>query len=103
MFHYYNFNRDEFLAHYHKRRNVESTFSMIKAKFGDSPAEQDGHGDGQRGAVQDALPQRLLPDSDRTMNLGIEAKFWGKEEPREVARQPTPITTADTVEMWNWI
>src|SRR3954453_73018 len=36
MFHLYNFNRDDSLAHYHKRSNVESTFSMIKAKFGDS-------------------------------------------------------------------
>ena len=35
MFHYFKFNRDEFLNHYHKRSNVESTFSMIKAKFGD--------------------------------------------------------------------
>ena len=34
MFHLYNFNRAEFLAHYHKRSNVETTFSMIKAKFG---------------------------------------------------------------------
>jgi transposase len=24
------------MAHYHKRSNVESTFSMIKAKFGDA-------------------------------------------------------------------
>jgi len=35
MFHYFQFRCDEFLAHYHKRSNVESTFSMIKAKFGD--------------------------------------------------------------------
>ncbi len=34
MWHYYNFNRDEFLAHYHKRSNAETTMSMIKAKFG---------------------------------------------------------------------
>lgn len=34
MWHYYNFNRSTFLAHYHKRSNVESTYSMIKAKFG---------------------------------------------------------------------
>jgi len=27
--------RDEFLALYHKRSNVESTFSMIKRKLGD--------------------------------------------------------------------
>jgi transposase len=35
-FHYFSFKRDEFLARYHQRSNVESTFSMIKAKFGDS-------------------------------------------------------------------
>jgi transposase len=29
MFHYFAFNRQEFLGHYHKRSNVESTFSMI--------------------------------------------------------------------------
>jgi transposase len=36
MYHYFMFNQDEFLRHYHARSNVESTFSMIKAKFGDS-------------------------------------------------------------------
>lgn len=32
---YYNFKRAEFLDHYHKRSNVETTFSMIKSKFGE--------------------------------------------------------------------
>jgi transposase len=36
MYHYFQFNRTEFLQHYHKRSNVESTFSMMKRKFGDS-------------------------------------------------------------------
>ena len=36
MFHYYQFNRDDFLAHYHQRSNIESTVMMIKTKFGDS-------------------------------------------------------------------
>ncbi|HEV7397191.1 MAG TPA: transposase [Pyrinomonadaceae bacterium] len=35
LFHFYSFNREEFLTHYHKRSNVETTFSMIKAKFGE--------------------------------------------------------------------
>jgi transposase len=35
MYHFFRFKRDEFLAHYHKRSNVESTMSMIKAKFRD--------------------------------------------------------------------
>ncbi len=34
LFHYYALNQDKFLEHYHKRSNVETTFSMIKAKFG---------------------------------------------------------------------
>lgn len=36
MFGYFQFQREEFLAHYHKRSNVESTFSAVKRKFGDS-------------------------------------------------------------------
>ncbi len=35
LFHFYNYKREEFLMHYHKRSNVETTFSMIKAKFGE--------------------------------------------------------------------
>ena len=34
--HFYNFNREQFLAHYHKRSNAESAIAMIKAKFGGS-------------------------------------------------------------------
>ncbi len=36
MFHFFAYQRDTFLAHYHARSNVETTFSMIKRKFGDS-------------------------------------------------------------------
>jgi transposase len=36
MWHFYNFNQEVFMAHYHKRSNIESVFSMIKAKFGAS-------------------------------------------------------------------
>jgi len=35
MFHHFSLHREDFLSHYHKRSNVESTFSMIKAKFRD--------------------------------------------------------------------
>ena len=34
MFYFYNLHREEFLTHYHKRSNVETTFHMIKSKFG---------------------------------------------------------------------
>jgi transposase/predicted nucleic acid-binding Zn finger protein len=36
MFHFFSYNNERFLAHYHKRSNVETTFMMIKAKFGDA-------------------------------------------------------------------
>ena len=36
MFHFFQYKRDEFLTHYHQRSNVETTFSMVKSKFGGS-------------------------------------------------------------------
>ena len=36
MYHYFQFQQEEYMQHYHKRSNVETTFSMIKAKFGSS-------------------------------------------------------------------
>jgi hypothetical protein len=41
----YNTQRSQ---HYHKRSNVESTFSMMKRKFGDGLAEQERRCNGQR-------------------------------------------------------
>ncbi|MQA29100.1 MAG: transposase [Luteitalea sp.] len=35
LFHFFSLHRDEFLASYHTRSNVESTFSAIKRKFSD--------------------------------------------------------------------
>jgi transposase len=36
MYHFYSFHLEQFLRHYHKRSNAESTFSAVKRKFGDS-------------------------------------------------------------------
>ena len=36
MYHFYAYNTERFMQSYHKRSNVETTFMMIKAKFGDS-------------------------------------------------------------------
>ena len=35
MYHLFSLNEAEFNRHYHKRSNVETTFMMIKAKFGE--------------------------------------------------------------------
>jgi transposase len=34
MYHYFSLNRESFLSHYHRRSNVEATFSAMKRKFG---------------------------------------------------------------------
>ncbi|HEY0322446.1 MAG TPA: transposase [Pyrinomonadaceae bacterium] len=36
MYHYFSYNQERFMKQYHKRSNVETTFMMIKAKFGDA-------------------------------------------------------------------
>ena len=36
IYNYFALNQDAFLEHYHNRSNVETTFFMIKSKFGDS-------------------------------------------------------------------
>ena len=36
MLHLFRYKQAEFLEHYHRRSNVESTFSMVKRKFGDA-------------------------------------------------------------------
>jgi transposase len=36
MYHLFSYQRDTFLSRYHQQSNVETTFSMIKAKFGDT-------------------------------------------------------------------
>ncbi|MCC6488240.1 MAG: transposase, partial [Candidatus Hydrogenedentes bacterium] len=36
LYGYFMYNRADFLDYYHRRSNVETTFSMVKAKFGDS-------------------------------------------------------------------
>lgn len=75
MFHFYQFNRPEFLASYHKRSNIESTFSMIKAKFGGSvrsklPAAQ------MNEVLCKVVCHNLCVLVQSIYELGIEPTFW---------------------------
>ncbi len=36
MYYYFMYNRVTFMEHYHMRSNIESAFSMVNGKFGDS-------------------------------------------------------------------
>lgn len=82
-FHYYQFQRDEFLAHYHQRSNVESTFSAVKRKFGDSVRAKT-----DVSMVNEVLCKLICHNIccviQSQCELGIEAVFW-KDEPQEAA------------------
>jgi transposase len=75
MFHYFHFRRDEFLGHYHKRSNVESTFSMIKAKFRDHVRSKT-----DVAMVNEVLCKIICHNIccliQESHELGIVAEFW---------------------------
>lgn len=75
MWHYYSYNKETFLAHYHKRSNVETAFSMIKAKFGTnvrakSPVAQVNE------VFCKILCHNICVLIQSAVELGIEATFW---------------------------
>lgn len=85
MFHYFQFRRDEFLTHYHKRSNVESVFSMIKAKFRDHVRSKT-----DVAMVNEVLCKIICHNIccliQETHELGITATFWAETSP---AQEPT--------------
>ena len=82
MFHYFNFRRDEFLGHYHKRSNAESTFSMIKAKFRDHVRSKS-----DVAMVNEVLCKILCHNLccliQEAFELGIAATFWAESSPAQ--------------------
>jgi transposase len=101
MFHLYNLNRDDYLAHYHKRSNVESTFSAIKAKFGDSLRSKT-----DAAMVNEALCKVLCHNLcclvASTHELGVEATFW-KQDDRATAAKSDRSECPDDAELWAWV
>jgi transposase len=80
MYHYYEFNQKWFFQQYHKRSNVESTFSMIKAKFGDSlrsktPTAQINE------ALCKVLCHNLCCVIQSMFELDIKPEFWTEPQP----------------------
>jgi hypothetical protein len=100
MFHLYDFDREEYPRHYHLRSNVESTFSMVKAKFGDSLRSKT-----DAAMVNESLCKLLCHNLCclilSAYELGIEAKFWGNDGASTAV--PTLMATEDEGEAWAWV
>jgi transposase len=86
MWHYYMFNRETFLQHYHKRSNAETTFAMIKAKFGEVVRAKMAVAQ-----VNEVLCKVLCHNIccliQSLYELGIEPTFW---------QDPSPIQNVDS-------
>lgn len=82
MFHYFQYRRDEFLQHYHKRSNVETTFSMIKRKFGDSLRSKSDVAMTNE-ALCKVLCHNLVVLIHEMFELGIDPVFLSKESIRK--------------------
>ena len=82
MYHFYQFNRAEFLQHYHKRSNVESTFSMIKAKFRDHVRSKTDV------AMKNEVLCKIICHNiccliQELHELGIDTAFWAETSPAQ--------------------
>jgi transposase len=77
MYFFYNFNRDAFLRHYHRRSNVESTFSMMKAKFGDRLRSKTDTAQVNEMLLK-VLCHNICCVIQSMYELGVEPTFWAE-------------------------
>jgi len=89
-FHFFQFNPEEYMARYHKRSNVESTFAAVKKKFGDSVASKT-----DAAMVNEVLCKLLCHNLtcliQEQETLGIVPVFW-KDEDSQPDEAPAILT-----------
>jgi transposase len=76
MYFYFRFHRDEFLKHYHLRSNIESTFSMVKAKFRDHVRSKTDVAM-KNEVLCKFLCHNICVVHQSHIELGIAPVFWG--------------------------
>lgn len=104
MFLYFQCRQADFLAHYHKRSNVESTFSAVKRKFGDSVRSKT-----DTAMVNEVLCKLLCHNLccliQEQCILGIEPVFWTEPiipEKITVVDEPAPVITKESPTCWTF-
>jgi transposase len=79
MYHFYKYNQETFNAHYHKRSNAESTFSMVKARFGGKLMSKT-----ERAQINECLVKVLCHNLcvviQSMHELGIEVEFFKENQ-----------------------
>ncbi len=83
MFHYFKFRKTEFLQHYHKRSNIESTFSAIKRKFGDAIRSKTDTAMTNE-VLCKVLCHNLVVLIHEMFELGIDPVFWPETQGAQV-------------------
>jgi hypothetical protein len=77
MYHFYAYNSEQFMQNYHKRSNVESTFHMIKSKFGDKLRSRT-----RTAQINEALCKILCHNIccliQSMFELNLKPKFWAE-------------------------
>ncbi len=78
MYAYYTYNQSHFMASYHKRSNVETTFHMIKSKFGSSLRSKT-----KTAQINEALCKILAHNLccliQSMFELNITPNFWNED------------------------
>jgi transposase len=77
LYHTYSLNREDFYQHYHKRSNVETTFHMVKAKFGGALRSKTFTAQANE-ALCKILCHNLCVLIQSSCELGIDATFWAE-------------------------
>jgi hypothetical protein len=77
MYHFFSYNQERFMQNYHKRSNVETTFHMIKSKFGDSLRSKT-----ERAQINEALCKVLCHNIccliQSMYELNLKPKFYAE-------------------------
>jgi transposase len=77
FYHFYKFKEAEFKQHYHKRSNVETVFSMIKAKFGERIRSKTDISQTNE-VLCKVLCHNLCCLIQSMYELGVEPTFWSE-------------------------